>query len=44
MKHGVCQGLILGPLLFIMCINELPLRISSVSEAIWFPDDTSATF
>ena len=38
MKYGVPQGSILGPL------NDLPLRINSVSEPISFADDTSVNF
>ena len=32
---------ILGPFLFFVYINDLPLRINSLSEPILFADDTS---
>jgi len=35
------QGSILGPLLLIICINDPPVRINSVSEPVLFADDTS---
>jgi hypothetical protein len=41
LKHGFPQGLILGPLLFIIYTNDFPLRISSISEQILFAGKTS---
>jgi hypothetical protein len=41
LKFGFLQESILGSLLFIIYINDLPLRINSVSETILFVDDNS---
>jgi hypothetical protein len=41
-KHGLSKGSNLGPLLFILYINDLLPTINTLTETIIFSDDTSA--
>jgi hypothetical protein len=44
LKYGVSQRSILGPLLFLLCVNDLSKTINGKSKPILFAGDTSIIF
>ena len=41
MNHGVPQGTVLGPLIFLLCVNNFSSIIKTTEKVIHFADDTS---
>ena len=41
LNHGVPQGIVLGPLIFLLYVNDFSSNINATEKVIQFADDTS---